>query len=170
MGVMKKRIVLASLASACTACGPTISVTTDWDRSFAFAELHSYAWVEQDRPEGEDEPTAVRVQRGTDRVLQERGFRRDESAPSFLVAFQLGAEDRQKYVPHNQAVLGARSTARVEYTANTITIDVIDPATREVIWRGSGETAPNSNATVEQQSDLIRRVVERVLRDFPPES
>jgi hypothetical protein len=72
-------------------------------------------------------------------------------------------------VPYNQALLGARSTARVEYTANTIVIDVIDPTSNEVVWQGSGETAPNSNATVEEQSDLIRRVVEKILKDFPPD-
>jgi hypothetical protein len=73
-------------------------------------------------------------------------------------------------VPYNQALLGARSTAKVDYTANTIVIDVIDPESSEVVWRGSGETAPHSNATVEEISDLIRQVVERILRDFPPDA
>jgi hypothetical protein len=140
---MRRTIVFASLTFICTACGPTISVSTDWDQSF--------------------------VQRGTDRVLQERGFRLVENDPSFLVAYQLGAEDRQRFVPYNQALLGARSTARVEYTANTIVIDVIDPGSNEVVWRGSGETTPDANATVEQQSDLIRQVVEKILKDFPPD-
>jgi hypothetical protein len=93
----------------------------------------------------------------------------DENDPSFLVAYQLGSEDRHRFVPYNQALLGARSTARVEYTANTIIIDVIDPESNEVVWRGSGETTPDSNATVEQNSDLIRRVVEKILKDFPPD-
>ncbi len=119
---------------------------------------------------GRQRTTAVRVQRGTDRVLQERGFRRDENDPSFLVAYQLGAEDRERFVPYNQALIGARSTARVEYTANTIVIDVIDPERNEVVWRGSAETFPNSNATVEEQSDLIRQTVEKILRDFPPDA
>jgi hypothetical protein len=167
---MKKTIVLANLALICTACGPSISVSTDWDRSFSFGALGTYAWVEQERPEDASETTAVRVQRGTDRVLQERGFRRDENDPSFLVAYQLGAEDRERFVPYNQALLGARSTARVEYTANTIVIDVIDPESNEVVWRGSAETFPNSNATVEEQSDLIRQTVGKILRDFPPDA
>ena len=167
---MKKTIVLASLAFICTGCGPSISVSTDWDRSFAFSSLGTYAWALQVRAEDASETTAVRVQRGTDRVLQERGFRRDEDDPSFLVAYKLGAEDRQRFVPYNQALLGARSTAKVDYTANTIVIDVIDPESNEVVWRGSGETAPNSNATVEENSDLIRQVVEKILKDFPPDA
>jgi hypothetical protein len=166
---MNKTIVLANLAFLCSGCGPIISVSTDWDRSFAFSDLGTYAWVEQERAEDASETTAVRVQRGTDRVLQERGFSRDEDEPSFLVAYQLGAEDRERFVPYNQALVGARSTARVEYTANTIVIDVIDPESNEVVWRGSGETVPNSNATVEQQSDLIRQVVEKILKEFPPD-
>lgn len=167
---MKSTIVFASLALIlCAACGPTISVSTDWDRSFAFSDLDTYAWALKLKDDDAADPTAVRVQRGTDRVLQERGFRRDESEPSFLVAYKLGAEDRERFVPYNQALLGARSTARVEYTANTIVIDVIDPTSNEVVWQGSGETAPNSNATVEEQSDLIRRVVEKILKDFPPD-
>ena len=119
---MKKTTLFAPLAIICTACGPTISVSTDWDRSFAFSNLSTYAWAEQDPAADSSDPTAVRVQRGTDRVLQERGFSRDEDDPSFLVAYQLGAEDRERFVPYNQALLGARSTARVEYTANTVVI------------------------------------------------
>lgn len=166
---MRSTILFASLAFIYAACGPSISVSTDWDRSFSFGDLGTYAWVEQERPEGTSDPTAVRVQRGTDRVLEERGFRRDENDPSFLVDYELGAEDRQRFVPYNQAVLGARSTAKVEYTANTIVIDVLDPGSNEVVWHGSGETTPNSNATVEENSDLIRQVVEKILRDFPPD-
>ena len=49
---------------------------------------------------------------------------------------------RQRFVPYNRALLGACSTARVEYTANT----------------------------VEEQSDLIRQTVEKILRDFPPDA
>jgi len=166
---MKKTIVIANLAFICTACGPTISTSTDWDQTFPFSDLGTYAWALQTQGADASDPNAVRVQRGTDRVLQERGFRMDENDPSFLVAYQLGAEDRHRFVPYNQALLGARSTARGEYTANTIIIDVIDPESNEVVWRGSGETTPDSNATVEQQSDLIRQVVEKILRDFPPD-
>ena len=167
---MKKTIVIANLAFLCTACGPTISTSTDWDQAFPFSDLGTYAWALQTQGADTSDPNAVRVQRGTDRVLQERGFRRDEDDPSFLVAYKLGAEDRQRFVPYNQALLGARSTAKVDYTANTIVIDVIDPESNDVVWRGSGETAPNSNATVEEISDLIRQVVERILRDFPPDA
>ena len=166
---MKKTIVIANLAFICTACGPTISTSTDWDQAFPFSDLGTYAWALQTQGADTSDPNAVRVQRGTDRVLQERGFRMDENDPSFLVAYQLGSEDRHRFVPYNQALLGARSTARVEYTANTIIIDVIDPESNEVVWRGSGETTPDSNATVEQQSDLIRQVVEKILKDFPPD-
>lgn len=166
---MKKTIVIANLAFLCTACGPTISTSTDWDQAFPFSDLGTYAWALQIQGADTSDPNAVRVQRGTDRVLQERGFRMDEDDPSFLVAYQLGSEDRHRFVPYNQALLGARSTARVEYTANTIIIDVIDPESNEVVWRGSGETTPDSNATVEQNSDLIRRVVEKILKDFPPD-
>jgi hypothetical protein len=166
---MKKTIVFANLAFLCTACGPTISTSTDWDESFGFSDLNTYAWALQTRGADTSDPDAVRVQRGTDRVLQGRGFRMDENDPSFLVAYQLGSEDRQRFVPYNQALLPGRSTAKVEYTANTIIIEVIDPERNEVVWRGFGETTPDSNATVEQQSDLIRRVVEKILRDFPPD-
>ena len=166
---MKKTIVIANLAFICTACGPTISTSTDWDQASPFSDLGTYAWALQIQGADTSDPNAVRVQRGTDRVLQERGFSRNEENPSFIVAYKLGAEDRQRFVPYNQALLGARSTAKVDYTANTIVIDVIDPESNEVVWRGSGETAPNSNATVEEISDLIRQVVEKILKDFPPD-
>lgn len=165
---MRKQLGLAVPAFVCAACGPSISVSTDWDRSFAFADLKSYAWVEQEETGDPSDPDAVRVQRGTDRVLRDKGFHRDEDEPSFLVASQLGTEDKERFVPYNQALLGERSTARVEYTANTIVIDVIDPVSNEVVWRGSAETDPTSTLTVEQKSDLIRRAVEKILSDFPP--
>lgn len=78
---MKKTIVLATLTLPCMACGPTISTSTDWDESFGFSGLSTYAWAVQT----------------------------------------------------------------------------------------TGAETSDLSATVQQQSDLIRRVVEKILRDFPPD-
>lgn len=50
----------------------------------------------------------------------------------------------------------------------TLVIDVIDPVKREIIWRGWTQSKPHPHRTVQERKEGIRRVVHRVLADFPP--
>jgi hypothetical protein len=62
--------------------------------------------------------------------------------------------------------VGSRSRCRVtEYNQGTVIVEVIDPATKQVLWRGRGVSAVSDDAGNYQTE--VRKAVEAILDKFP---
>lgn len=107
------------------------------------------------------------------RALLARGYAVDERAPDFEVAVYASAHEALDVTvwdygyPHYPVWRGGtRPGERVDtYTAGTVVVDMIDPPTRELWWRGSG-TARLSEDPARDVAEL-RKVVEEIVRRFP---
>jgi hypothetical protein len=93
------KTVFASLASVIilSACSG-ISTSVDWDESFDFGSLSSYAWMDQAPEGGVSEIMLRRMYVAVDGELAAKGFTRtDADGADFLMAYHTGTQDRQQY-------------------------------------------------------------------------
>jgi hypothetical protein len=165
---------------ALAGCSQVI-VTTDHDPSANFGALHSYAW----RPgpqQGLDDPrfdsTLIdkRVRSAVDRVLASKGYRTAApgSSADFLVGYHAVMRQKTSVQTINRSygyrVGGWRGpqTYVQDYEEGTLLIDVIDPATMDLLWRGTGTGVVDPLASPEKREQRINDAVERILADFPP--
>jgi len=173
------RVTLAALLLA--GCS-TVTVTTDYDRSANFGALRTYAW----RPgpqQGLDDPRFdrgfldARVHAAVDRVLAARGHQQATpgTAPDFLVGYH--AVVRQKTsVQTINSWYGYRvggwaaypATHTYDYDEGTLLIDVIEPTTMKLLWRGVGKGVVDASASAEKRERRINDAVDKILADFPP--
>ena len=65
---------------------------------------------------------------------------------------------------------GGPQTYVRDYDEGTLLIDVIDPATMQLLWRGSGTGVVDPQASPEKREQRINEAVEQILADFPPRS
>lgn len=174
MGVLLVALVLAGCAR--------ITVTADHDPSANFGALHTYAW----RPgpqQGVGDPrfdsTLIdkRVRAAIDRVLASKGYR--AAAPGttadFLVGYHAVVRQRTSAQTINRwygyrvvTLPGGPGTHAHDYDEGTLLIDVLDPATMQLLWRGSGTGVVDPQASPEKREQRINDAVERILADFPP--
>ena len=60
------------------------------------------------------------------------------------------------------------STTVSEYQEGTLLIDMIDPSSKQLVWRGSGQARIRQSSSPEEREKRIGEAVQQILEDFPP--
>ena len=175
-------LVVSTLAFA--ACSG-IKVSTDYDPDVDFSALRSYAWLD-DRSGIEGDRADVtslldrRVRSAVDETLPGKGLAqvaRDEA--EVLVSYHFGIETKldvntiHSSYGYGRGRYGARGSSQTtvkEYEEGTLLIDLIDPASKQLVWRGAGQARIRRSTTPEQSEERVRQAVAMILAEFPPES
>ena len=174
-------LVLCILLAGCR----SFNVQTDWDSSARFDRLERFYFVEPPPIEGAD-PFAdntllrKRVRYAVEKVLEERGYLSAETRDQadFLISYEV-LLDRELRVDgvssgaggyyRSDPFFGAGvSTARVRsYQESTLVLDVKDPATEDLIWRGWG-TGIVGTRDRDRGQERVEDGVRAILDRFPP--
>jgi uncharacterized protein DUF4136 len=169
------------LALALAACS-TVDVKSDWDPAANFGALHTWKWQSATPvPTGNvrlDDPLVhKRIQAAIRTALDGRGYRQVvEGKADFEVAYHVAIDRKLDahtiytgYGPYRGGGMGGTQTVVDSYDVGTLMIDVIDPATNSVTWRGTAQTRLQDLQTPEEREKRVQEVVDGVLERFPPE-
>ncbi len=179
-------VVLLLLVTLGLAGCTGIPVSTDYDTSRQFPALSTYAWMVPKQklvqdPAVDNDLMNNRVMRAVDDQLLARGFKKatGDSSVDFLITYHVSAEDRQSistfhtsygYYPCWQGCYdyGFNNDIYIRhYKQGTFMIDVIDPASSELMWRGVA--GRRLTAGTPQERDMyINEIVAAILAEFPP--
>lgn len=182
--------VLMVWGTACT----TMEIRTDYDPNVDFSQLRTWSWLAPVAPHDNDPRVDTpmvdkRVRTAVEEALAERGFARDDTAPSFYVAYYVALRDEVDVRELNDHYgygpgwgwrygydrgfgwgpggLGGY-TYVYEYQKGSLTLDVVLPEDRRLVWRGSAEAEVQPDASPGQSDAVIREAVEKILARFPP--
>jgi len=169
-------------AAVCVGCSG-IRVTSDYDPSADFSHIRSYAWFDESSGVQGDRADVMslldrRVRSAVDAELQRKGLSRvEKSAAAALVSYHLGVETKLDVNTINSGYgygrygrYGGISTTTTvsEYQEGTLLIDVIDPSSKSLIWRGSGQSRLSQYSSPEQREKRVHEAVQQILEKFPP--
>lgn len=174
---MRKLFAGAGAALAVAACSG-ISTTSDWDESYDFSSLSTYAWMAQGLEAGVSEIMLRRMYVAVDDELATKGFTLTEpDQADFLMAYHTGTQDRQQYDTYGYGAGGwwggywgggmTTTTVRT-YTEGTLILDMISREENELIWRGSASKTIDEMDSPEQRVKTVQAAVAKLLKDFPP--
>lgn len=154
----------------------SVSVRFDYDRETDFTRYETFRWLDQKHKPppkmvAEHSFFEKRLKDAVEAELRAAGYRRPKMGePDFLVAYHIGAKEKvdvtrhgYRYGPHGRWV-GRRVEVR-RYKQGTLILDVIDPRSRQLVWRGTAVGALRDMTAGEAE---IRGVVSKVLAEFPP--
>ena len=150
----------ALLGFACA--GQPISTSYDYNPNADFTTLKTYAWM----PIRSDQLTNFELERVTNAVeagLQEKGFQRAGNADFLLKVFA----GKGLTLSSGYGWSGMESR---RFAEGTLIIDMVDPLSNRLLWRGTATKALDANPTPEQQTENIARAVRAVLANFPPQN
>jgi Domain of unknown function (DUF4136) len=179
-----RRLVWLALVSAAgwIACSG-VRVTTDYDPSADFSGVRSYAWLDEQSGVEGDRPDVAslldrRVRGAIETELQGKGIARvDRSAAKVLVTYHLGVEKKLDVNTINSGYGygrygrygGIHSTTTVtEYQEGTLLIDLVDPTSKQLVWRGAGQARIREYSTPEEREQRVGEAVKLILEKFPP--
>jgi len=178
---MRKIIAITSLA-VLAACGH--SPITDYDASRNFAAMNRYAWTAPSTALAygdtivNDNLSDQRVREAVDTVLAEKDMHKvDAEQADILVAYRLVT--RVKLNANSTSVgvgmygppgVGVGSSVTVsEYKETELFVDMTDPKTALLVWRGSVRYSTRADQSPEERKEEIREKVDSILSEFPPE-
>jgi hypothetical protein len=185
-------IAAAALLAACS----TVQVDSEYDKSADFARLRTFRWADASPlavgdPRVDDSVLQARVHLAVNRELEAKGLRRvDSGTADVLVNYFVSIEekmtgenvnDKYGYSPGDGWTHGARqgwawglgansapSVPTTYYEEGSVIIDLVDPATKRLIWRGSASTVVDLDTDEEVRRQRLNDAIQRIFTQYPP--
>ncbi len=176
--MLRTGVVVSAVGSALLAAAAS-AAEHDWDAEADFTAYHSFAWAEERgaRParRGGAAPPAwssigeTDVQRAVETELVAKGLER-KAAPreaDLVVVFHVGTEVERVGTWYRTGPRLHRWRRGVRtYTENVLTIDLVDRARRELVWRGWEDATIKDDP--EARKAQIEKLVRKILKAYPP--
>jgi Domain of unknown function (DUF4136) len=183
---MKYFILSAIVTLMLSACG-SVNVQTETGIDADFAKLGSYGWFEKGDVslagvEVSNPDVEAWVKASVDKQLQSKGYKKATDAqPDFLVSWVGAIEKKVKvqsiehfYSSYGYGPVAASmpleakkgNTVR-EYEEGTILLDVLDPVTHTMLWRGRGTDRLLQGMEKDDGPLYVNKLVKNILKTFP---
>jgi hypothetical protein len=175
---MKIRALLSlAIAFVSTGCS-SISTTADWNPTFDFSQLSTYAWISS---EGEiDAITSSRVRAAVNQAMAERGYTESDANPGLAVGYQVTTDQRSSFTTVSTGWssgyrwgspswgMGTSTTRETVFTDGTLILAIFDTEARTMVWTASATAELNQARDAQERQQLIETAVNRMMQDFPP--
>jgi len=173
---MYKRVpvLMAALLVVAIACGgPSVTVNFDYDTEYDFSNMKRYAYLPI---KSVGTVSELKIRRFIDAVnneLQSQGYALSTEDPDFLVALHSASKDKTNvtdwgYGMGRRGWAGGRDIDVTQYTEGTIFVDIVDPASRQLVWRGTATSAVDDSASPDKQNKQFAQIASRLFSNFPP--
>jgi len=183
--VLKKRSLVLFVIAMLWGCQSWINITNTYDPDANFADLKTYAWV----PDSEATPGGQKITKipldgylrnAVENTLAAKGYQKvTPDTADFEIIYHAALtktsdqtlNDQSGFTPINSPrsiAVGAYDVPVNDYPTGTLIIDIVNPKTRHLIWRGSAQGQLNQNPGVEERKEKIDRAVKEILKPFPP--
>jgi hypothetical protein len=175
------------LLSGFNSCMPSIQATSTFDRGTNFQAYRTFGWLEPEAVGTSANPTAFeplldrRVKDAVGSELVKKGLMPDANDPDLLIAYDVAVAQDPNTANTTATASGYGYWYGYRYTYNTsdfpgyqpintysvgtMVIDLIDPSSNELVWRGSAEGEIDAAQTEEKK---IRGSIARILAQYPP--
>jgi len=166
-----------------TAGCSSISVNNDYDPGTDFSVYQTYAWIRQQtnvsgnaqQAQAQSSLVGKRIMNSVDKVLAEKGMRMADD-PQLLVVYHTGVQDKVQvtdwgygYGRYGGWGYGGGGVDVYNYQQGTLIVDLVDAASKELVWRGTAQGAlAESNPSPEQMQKKIDNVVGKMFQKYPP--
>ncbi len=170
-------------------------VITDYDRSADMSHLKTFAWLEHEklpifrggvpaeRRKFSDEDLDKMIRSYVDIELTKKGFlKATEGKPDFFISYYAVAKlqvELQQFdagtSAHPELPYGhwrpfyESSSDSLLMSKGTLSLDIIDSLEDHLVWRGSATDIFQEKDSVKKVQGKLRKVIEKILKKFPPD-
>ena len=174
-----------------TACVIKPPVSNDYDTTFDFSKLKTYAWIKSESKQKVTTLDNKRQKNAIESMLNRKGFSKqsDTNQADFVLKTHSVTDkkvniDRFYQIwgyhpfyhpnvlsPHFSHWPNNSSTIVREYKIGTLVLDIVDPKGKQVIWRGSVSKPLGiyKNRSPEERATIALSNAENMLENFPPQ-
>jgi hypothetical protein len=148
------------------------AVKTDYDRNANFAQYKTYSW---ERVQTRDPLMVDRIKSAVNGSLAAKGLREVPTGGDLsIVAIEVTHNEQTIDTFYNNFGGGRRfggfgdaTTTTETYRVGTLVVDLSDPATKKLVWRGSASDTLSDKS--EKNIDNLDKGVVKMFKKFPPD-
>lgn len=171
-----------SIGITLASCGSSLKVSTDYDKQAEFSSYKTFSfYVFSDKGPGISELNRNRIVNAVKAEMIKKGFTENDNSPDVLVNVTTILKEKKQvsastnyygyggyYRPYywSPGYTGSTTYNVQEYKDGSLIIDVVDAATKKLVWQGTGNKqidAPLKNPDTE-----IPDAVKKIMAGFPP--
>lgn len=159
-------------------CSNQVRVKYDYDREVNLRKYKTYDWLPNKEIESKNNPllynelTDKRIKKAVNLQFQIKGIQLTSDNPDFRVHYHIIIDNRSAVRPapygYYYSPYWMRNQVDVyQYREGTLIIDLMDANTNNLVWRGWGVSAIDSD-DVDLAEEKINNAVYKILSEFPP--
>ena len=172
-----KCILFIAAVLLTAACSPQILVYSDHDPYYDVKNFKTFDWGQKIDIEAYRNPLHYnelndrRIKSAVFEELSSRGYVLSELTPDLIIHYHIVIDDQSVVTTEPYGYFYGRYWMRMQthlhsYREGTLIIDLMDPKTNNLVWRGWA-TVGLDMITPEQTEEIISRVVAKIFRRFP---
>jgi hypothetical protein len=179
---MKKRIILAITVLfnlvLLTSCGPTLTVTSDYDHTVNLSQFHTFKIVKlEQKYQALSQFNQTRIIKAVEDQMIAKGFTPSET-PDLLINITSILKNEKHIVANSYTYGGGyrpymwgggnmSTTVNVQsYIAGSLIIEVANSANQKLLWEGIGNQ--DIDAPSKDPDKTIPAAVQKIMASFPP--
>ncbi len=164
-------LLLGIVFAGCSQMMEVNQVYSDVD----FATFKTYAWMP--RPQGQiGEPTGRQkyledaLTKTIEEKLAAKGFEKVSENPDVLVGYWYGLADQETgTVDFTMEYVNQYSERKLwDSGGGVIRVDLVNPKTNTLVWRGTARGAVNIDPTREMVEKNVERAMSKIFAQYPP--
>ncbi|MGD8375425.1 MAG: DUF4136 domain-containing protein [Acidobacteriota bacterium] len=156
------RAVVVATCALVAAPAIALEVRVEHDESFDFTAVGTFGWLDDTAIPGRALPeNAALIREEVSRALTKRGLRRQDDDPDLRLVYYVGLQEHVPLAPPGEATPDAPAGT---YEEGTLILEFFGRDGERPVWRAAAED-PLDRDRLRRQ---IRKVVSRMLKQFPP--
>lgn len=160
------------------ACSALIAqdVTTNAMPGTDFSKYHTYKWVTIEGATYPNQIVDAQIKQSIDSQLAAKGLTKtDGETADLYVGYQVAVHQQQQWNAYGMGGgirWGGGMATATSSTINTgtLALDMYDPATKQLVWRGTASKTLDPGASQEKRTKNLNKAMAKLLKNFPPKS
>ena len=175
---IRRGTLLSTIVLLVSVPGAWAGVDVGYDTTVDFSTFHTYGWKENPGEGAWQAPNLMtdrRIYMAVDQELQAKGLTKATGNPDLLIARYVSKSTNERidsstygYIPNTWTAWMSASTTVRETSHGSLVIDLVDPKSNVLVWRGVATTSLGTNPNPEKTGKKVLDFVQKMFKDFPP--
>ena len=158
-------LALASTAAHAQDVGYNFMPGTD------FTKYKTYRWVKIEGQQYPDDITDAQIKQASDAQLALKGLTKTDAEQADLyIGYRvaLGQEKQMNAYTTGGYGGGMTTATTTTITVGTLSLDMYDPAVKQLVWRGTASKTVDVKANAEKRTKNLNKAMGKMLKNYPP--
>ena len=137
-----------------------------------FSKYHTYMWVDIPSNVHPNQIVSQEIKQAVNSVLASKGLTlATGNTADVYVGYQCSIDQERQWSAWGSGgrLMGGMGSATSSTISNgTLAVDFYDPASKQLIWRGSAAQTLNPSGNQEKDMQKLNKAVAKLLQNYPP--